>query len=130
MSKEIPSLVETFVQAGFPSPAEDVIETPLNLHDLMVKRPAATFFIRVEGDSMIDAGICNGDLLVVDRSIMHVENKVVVARVNQEFTVKRLIKDHGRIILMPENRKYPPIVIEEGMDFEVWGVVTYAIHEL
>ena len=130
MTKDIPSLVETFIKAGFPSPADDVVETPLNLHDLMVKKPAATFFIRVAGDSMKDAGIMDQDLLVVDRSIQNAENKIIVARVNDEFTVKRLIKIDGHYILCPENQSYTPLVIKEGMDFEIWGVVTYAIHPL
>lgn len=130
MNRQIPSLVETYIQAGFPSPADDAVETPLDLHTLMVKKPAATFFIRVEGDSMQGAGIYNQDLLVVDRSISHVENKVVVARINQEFTVKRLIKENDRYVLLPENPKYQPILITEDMDFEIWGVVTFAIHAL
>jgi DNA polymerase V len=130
MNKDIPSLIETFIKAGFPSPAEDAVETPLNLHDLMVKKPAATFFIRVAGDSMKDAGIIDQDLLVVDRSIQQAENKIIVARVNDEFTVKRLLIVDGHYVLYPENSNYPPLVIKEGMDFEIWGVVTYAIHSV
>lgn len=116
------------ISAGFPSPTDDHPQVSLNLHELMVKKPAATFFIRVEGDSMKDAGILSKDLLVVDRSILNVENKIIVARINQEFTVKRLIKENDQFILMPANQSYPPILITEEMDFEVWGVVTYAIH--
>lgn len=130
MNKKIPSLVESLIKAGFPSPADDPVETALNLHELMVKKPAATFFIRVAGDSMKEAGILDGDILVVDRSISQLENKVVVARINDEFTVKRLKKIEQQYVLFPENPAYPPIVIPEGADFEVWGVVTYAIHRL
>ncbi len=130
MNKKIPPLVESLIKAGFPSPADDPVETSLNLHELMVKKPAATFFIRVAGDSMKEAGILDGDILVVDRSISQVENKVVVARINDEFTVKRLKKIEQRYVLFPENPAYPPLVIPEGADFEVWGVVTYAIHRL
>jgi DNA polymerase V len=130
MHKPIPSLIEAFIQAGFPSAADDPLEMPLDLHAMMVKKPAATFFIRVEGDSMKGAGIYSKDLLVVDRSITDYENKIVVARINDEFTVKRLIKENTTIILKPENPNYPPIQIREEMDFEIWGVVTFAIHAL
>ncbi len=130
MNNNSPCFIENFIQAGFPSSADDPIETTLNLQDLIVKNPAATFFIRVEGDSMIDAGIHHQDLLVVDRSINAIENKVVVARINDTFTVKRLIKENNQYILMPANRKYPPIVIQEEIDFEIWGIVTFAIHKL
>lgn len=130
MKKELSPLIETTIPAGFPRPSDDPIETPLDLHTFLVKKPAATFFIRVEGDSMEGAGIFDQDLLIVDRSITQVENKIVVARIDQEFTVKRLIKQNNRVILYPENPKYSPKIISEETDFEIWGVVTYAIHTL
>lgn len=116
------------VQAGFPSPADDHIETELDLHDLMVKHPAATFFVRVDGDSMCNAGIHSGDILVVDRSIEAVNGKIVVAVVNGEFTVKRFTLEEGGAYLVPENPDFPKLKIEEDTDFQVWGVVMYVIH--
>ena len=116
------------VQAGFPSPADDYIEQGLDLNDFLIKRPTATFFMKVAGDSMKDAGINNDDILIVDRSLSAIHNSIVVAVVNSEYTVKRLQKIKDKIYLMPENKKYPVIEIKEGMDFEIWGVVTYVIH--
>lgn len=117
------------VQAGFPSPAEDYIENHLDLNELVVKRPAATFFVKVEGESMADANIHTGDILVVDRSIQASNGKIVVAVVNGEFTVKRFVLRGGGAYLLPENPKYPAIPIDSGSDFRVWGVVTYVIHK-
>ena len=116
------------VQAGFPSPADDYIEQGLDLNDYLIKRPTATFFMKVAGDSMKDAGINNDDILIVDRSLAATHNSIVVAVVNSEYTVKRLQKIKEKIFLMPENKKYPVIEIKDGMDFEIWGVVTYVIH--
>lgn len=117
------------VQAGFPSPAEDHIENSLNLNALVVQHPAATFFVRVEGESMVEANIHSGDILVVDRSIPPTSGKIVVAVLNGEFTVKRFIIKNGTVSLRPENPKYSPIRIEADADFQVWGVVTYIIHK-
>jgi len=117
------------VKAGFPSPAEDYIEHSLDLNQLLVRHPAATFFVRVEGDSMIDAGINEGDILVVDKSITSSHKKIVIAAVDGEFTVKRLFLENGNIFLYPENPNFKPIKIQENTDFEVWGVVTYVIHK-
>lgn len=117
------------VQAGFPSPAEDYIENQLDLNDLVVKRPAATFYVRVEGESMSDANIHSGDILVVDRSAEASSGKIIVAVINGEFTVKRFIlKDNGAY-LMPENPKYPALKVDSVSDFQIWGVVTYVIHK-
>lgn len=118
------------VSAGFPSPAEDYIERSLNLHELVVKNPPATFFIRVSGQSMVNAGIHDGDILVVDRSAEATDNKIVLCVLNGEFLVKRLVKQGQTILLMPENEKFKPIEIREGMDFKVWGVVTWAVHRV
>jgi DNA polymerase V len=102
------------VTAGFPSPAEDYIEGRLDLNRYLIKHPAATFFVKVAGDSMIDAGIHPGDIAVVDG----------------ELTVKRIRIKNGRIRLMPENENYKPIEIEKEMKFDIWGVVTNVIHPL
>lgn len=122
-------VASSHVQAGFPSPADDFIEKQLDLNELMVQRPAATFFVRVQGDSMIDAGIQSGDILVVDRSAEPASGKIVVAILNGEFTVKRLIKKNKKIILQSENSQYPDIGVDPETNFEVWGVVTYVIHK-
>jgi len=118
------------VSAGFPSPAEDYIEGKLDLNKYLIKHPAATFFVKVTGNSMIDAGIHDGDILIVDRSIKPASRKVVIAIVNGELTVKRIRVTKGKILLMPENRDYKPLQVEEEMGFEVWGVVTNVIHPL
>jgi DNA polymerase V len=118
------------VSAGFPSPADDYLEANLNLNHHLIKHPAATFFLRVEGDSMIGAGIHSGDLLVVDRSLPPKEGKVVIAVINGELTVKRLTLKNGNPMLVPENRHYPNIEIKEEMNFTIWGVVTSVIHAL
>ena len=125
----LPLFVET-VSAGFPSPADDYIENKLDLNSYLVKHPAATYFVRVSGDSMIGAGIHAGDILIVDRAVEPTGEAVVVAAVNRELTVKRINRRGDRIFLVPENGAYLPIEITEDMDFEVWGVVTAVIHRL
>lgn len=118
------------VPAGFPSPAEDYLDPRLDLNDLVVKHPTATFFVRVEGNSMIGAGIHSGDVLVVDRAVTPKEAQVVVAVINGEFTVKRIARRDGRLHLASENPAMPPLELKDGMDLEVWGVVTYVIHQV
>ncbi|MBW2648255.1 MAG: translesion error-prone DNA polymerase V autoproteolytic subunit [Deltaproteobacteria bacterium] len=118
------------VSAGFPSPAEDYIEEKLDLNKYLVKHPAATFFVKVTGNSMIDAGIHNGDMLIVDRSIKPANKKIVIAVVNGELTVRRIRVTKDKISLVSENKNYKPLQIEEEMGFEVWGVVTNVIHPL
>lgn len=115
------------ISAGFPSPADDYIEESLDLNKYLIKKPAATFMVKVKGDSMSGAGIENGDLLIIDRSITAKHNSIVVAMLNGAFTVKRLIKRGGATFLKPENQKYKEIMIEESHDFEVWGVVAHVI---
>lgn len=117
------------VQAGFPSPADDYIENQLDLNELVVQHPAATFFVRVEGESMRDANIRSGDILVVDRSLEGANGKIVIAVMNGEFTVKRLSITASGTFLIPENPKYPSFKIEPDSDFQIWGVVTYVIHK-
>lgn len=118
----------TQLPAGFPSAADDYLEKQLDLHALLVEHPAATFFIKIEGDSMINAGMHSGDILVVDRSIPPQSGKIIVALIDGEFTVKRLKIEGKKVYLLAENPLYQPIEILEGTDFQVWGVVTYAIH--
>lgn len=118
------------VSAGFPSPADDYMEDRLDLNRYLVKHPAATFFVRASGDSMIGAGIHSGDILVVDRSLEPGNNSVVIAVINGELTVKRITKSRGKLFLLPDNESYRPIEIRDGMEFEVWGVVTTVIHAL
>lgn len=117
------------VSAGFASPADDYIETPLDLNEYLIEHPAATFFLRVEGDSMLGAGIHDGDMLVVDRSLEAKDGKVVIAAVNGELTVKRLSMGQGGVVnLLPENPDYPAILVTADTDFIIWGVVTNVIH--
>lgn len=118
------------VQAGFPSPADDSLENVLQLADLLVKNPTATFFVRVSGDSMINAGIHDGDILVVDRSLTPFDGKVVIAVVNGECTVKRIRYEQNRAFLVAENEIYAPIELSEFSQHYVWGVVTSVIHRL
>ncbi len=123
-------LFDEKVPAGFPSPAEGRLDTRLNIEDLLVKHPAATFFVKVEGDSMIHAHIQSGDILVIDRALSPVSGKIVMARVAEEFTVKRLLVREDRFFLVPENPHYKEIEITGREDVEIWGVVTYTIHKL
>ena len=116
------------VSAGFPSPAEDHMHTKLDLNELLITHPSATYYVRVVGDSMLEAGIVSGDLLIVDRSIEVKNNSIVVAYVDGEFTVKRFQKIFNKVYLKPENKQYKSIEIKEDMDFEVFGVVVHAIH--
>lgn len=116
------------VSAGFPSPADDHIEAKLDLNQYLVKHPSATFFVRVEGDSMINAGIHENDLLIVDRSLKPTHGKIIIAVINGELTVKRLSFDKNQILLLPENERYPNIRIDDTMEFNIWGVVTNVIH--
>jgi len=126
---EIP-LFSGKVAAGFPSPADDYIEKTLDLNDLLVKKPAATFFVRAEGESMLGAGIHPNDILVVDRSIEAVVGKVVICALNGELTVKRLKSIGKEIVLGAENPAYQDITVQEEVDLVIWGVVTNVIHSL
>ncbi len=118
------------VAAGFPSPADDYIEKTLDLNDLLVQKPAATFFVRAEGESMLGAGIHPNDILVVDRSIEPVSGKIVICALNGELTVKRLQKDRNGVVLAAENPAYADITLPEESDLVIWGVVTNVIHAL
>ena len=118
------------ISAGFPSPAEDYIDKNLDLNEHLIKHPAATFFIRVEGHSMINAGIHNGDMLIVDRTLEPVDKKIVIAVINGEMTVKRIRMLKGKLYLMPENDSFKPIEVSEESDLQIWGVVTNVIHSV
>lgn len=117
------------VEAGFPSPADDFLETSLNLNDHLIEHPAATFFVRVNGDSMINAGIHHNDILIVDRSLTPKNDSVIIGVINGELTVKSLKYENGSPSLVAANPNYPPIPITAEMDFSVWGVVTSVIHQ-
>jgi len=118
------------VSAGFPSPADDYIEDRLDLNELLISNKPATFFLRVKGDSMVNAGIHHGDIIVVDRSVQAVHRSIVVAVVDGELTVKRLITRSGVTELHAENPKYAPICLQEGQELTIWGVVTSSVHQL
>jgi DNA polymerase V len=117
------------IAAGFPSPADDHLQKALDLHEHLIKHPAATFFAHVQGDSMKDANLNDGDLLIIDRAETPHHRSIVVAVVNGEFTVKRLFKRNGEVRLVPENKAFPAIEVTEGMDVEIWGVVSHIIHK-
>lgn len=118
------------VAAGFPSPADDYVEKNLDLNELLVQKPAATFFVRAQGESMLGAGIHPNDILVVDRSMEAVPGKIVICALNGELTVKRLERDNEQWQLKAENPAYPDIVIHEELEMVIWGVVTNVIHSV
>ena len=121
-------LYASHVRAGFPSPADDYIETHLNLNTHLIKHPAATFFVVAEGDSMTGAGIRSGDMLIVDKSLEATHSSIVIAAVDGELTVKRLSRCAGRVQLLPENPDFYPIDITNEQELVIWGVVVYVIH--
>ena len=121
--------IDTMISAGFPSPADDYMDLPIDLNEYLVENSAATFYIRVTGNSMVDAGINDKDLLVVDRSKSPSNNDIVIGVLNGEFTVKKISKTNNKLYLVAANKEYKRIEITEEMDFLVWGVVTYVIHK-
>ena len=123
-------LIGSTIPAGFPSPAEDYVEGMLDLNEHLIRHPAATFFMQAAGYSMKDAGILPGDLLIVDRALEPFSNKIVVAILDGELTLKRLIINDGEYSLIPANEEYEPIHITNEIDFSIWGVVTYVIRSL
>lgn len=116
------------ISAGFPSPADDYVESKLDLNQLLVRNKAATFFLRVKGDSMTGAGIHDGDIIVVDRSITPADRSVVVAVIDGELTVKRLLIKQGVAELHAENPQYAPLRFQQDQELTIWGVVTSAVH--
>ncbi len=129
MKKQELSFFETPVSAGFTSPANDPLQQKLDLNDYLITNRTSTFFVRVQGDSMIGAGIQSGDILIVDRSIQARSNQIVIAVLDSEFTVKRIRFDDECVYLLPANAKYPDIKVTQNRDFQVWGVVTFVIHK-
>ena len=118
------------IAAGFASPADDHLDNPIDLNKMMVPKPAATFMLKLEGDSMIGAGIHDGDMLVIDRSKNAVNGSVVIAVVHGELTVKRQQRDAAGIQLVPENPEFKAVQIKDESDLVIWGCVTHAIHPL
>ncbi|MEO1001622.1 MAG: translesion error-prone DNA polymerase V autoproteolytic subunit [Cyanobacteria bacterium J06638_7] len=118
------------VAAGFPSPADDYVESRIDLNEALIRHPSSTFFLRVSGDSMREAGILDGDLLVVDRAIEARAGLVVVAVVEGAFTLKHLRRHRGRWRLEAAHPDYPPLELGDGDDSRIWGVATHAIHSL
>ena len=123
-------LAEEGISAGFPSPADDFKEIRISLDKELVKNKDATFYARVSGDSMIEAGLDDGDLLIIDRSLYPQNGKIAVCLIDGEFTVKRIKKERKRLYLMPENKNYKPIEIKEGNELIIWGIVQYVIKKI
>lgn len=118
------------LSAGFPSPADSYTEQTLDLNQQLIRHPSSSFLMRVQGDSMVNAGINDGDLLVVDRAIQPAPGKVVIAAVNGELTVKRLTLHQGQFWLTPDNHRYRPVPLNEENESFVWGVVAHVIRSL
>ncbi|MGW1453755.1 LexA family protein [Salegentibacter agarivorans] len=118
------------ISAGFPSPADDHLEDIIDLNQQLIKNKEATFFGRAEGDSMIGAGIGNGDLLVIDKSLRPKNDNIAVCFLDGEFTVKRIKIEKDMIWLVAENEKYQPIKVTSENDFVIWGIVTHCIKDL
>ena len=125
-SRSIP-LTSNNISAGFPSPADDFKEIRISLDKELVKNSESTFYARVSGDSMIEAGLDDSDLIVIDRSLDPENGKIAVCFIDGEFTVKTIKKEENKIFLMPQNKIYKPIEVEEGNELIIWGIVTYVI---
>ncbi|MFM2172135.1 MAG: translesion error-prone polymerase autoproteolytic subunit [Cyanobacteriota bacterium] len=123
-------LASSTVAAGFPSPADDYIDVGIDLNEALIRHPSSTFFLRVSGDSMVEAGIQDGDLLVVDRSLDARPGQVVVAVLDGAFTLKRLARHQGRLRLEAANSAYPPLELHQCGDVQIWGVAIHVIHSL
>lgn len=128
-SQKLPLFLSS-VQAGWPSPADDYIDEEINLHELAVRNPAATFFLRAAGESMLGVGIHDGDLLIVDRSAEATHNRVVIAALDGELLVKKLVQRGRRTFLSPANPDFPEIEITNREYVHIWGIVTYVLHKL
>ena len=123
-------LIEQGISAGFPSPADDFKEIRISLDRELVKNEESTFYARVSGDSMIEAGLDDGDLLVIDRSLEPQNDKIAVCFIDGSFTVKRLKVDVDCVYLMSENKNYKPIKVSEGDELLIWGIVTYVVKKV
>lgn len=128
ISRQLLPLYSHKVNAGFPSPADDYIENSIDLTSFLVSNPASTFLLRVQGDSMIGAGIYPSDIIIVDKSRTPRNRDAIVAVLNGEFTIKRLIKEKNRYFLQAENPDYKRIPLHKGSEFQIWGVITYVLH--
>lgn len=115
------------IAAGFPSPAEDYLEATMDLNQTLIKHPAATFYGRVKGLSMKEAGVNDGDLLIIDKSLRYKNDALAVCFINGEFTLKRIKKKGNQLYLVPANSDFQPIPIKDDDDFSIWGIVTYII---
>ena len=122
-------IFQSTVQAGFPSPADSYIEAKIDLNDHLIQHPTSTFFVKVEGQSMVGAGIYPGDVLIVDKSLEAKNKQVVLAILNGEFTVKTLVLTKNSRFLQAANKDFPDIDLDKYEDFEIWGVVVYVIHK-
>ncbi len=122
--------VESGISAGFPSPADDFLDVSIDLNKALIQNPSATFYGRVKGDSMIDAGMNDGDLLIIDKSLEPMDGKIAVCFIDGEFTVKRIKIEKDVIWLMAENKKYSPIKVTSDNDFIIWGIVTTVIKKV
>lgn len=119
--------VENGISAGFPSPADDFLDISIDLNKELIQNPSVTFYGRVKGDSMVDAGLSDGDLLIIDKSLEPTDNKIAVCFIDGEFTVKRIKIEKDIIWLIAENRNYKPIKVTSENDFIIWGIVTTVI---
>ena len=128
--QQILPLVSERVPAGFPSPADDYVEMGIDLNEQLIRHPSSTFFLKVSGESMTEAGIHDGDLLVVDRSLDPRPGRVVVAVLDGAFTLKRLARHHGRLRLEAAHPDYPPLELQHCSDVQIWGIAIYVIHPL
>lgn len=122
--------VDDGISAGFPSPALDFVDLTIDLNRHLIKNPSATFYGRVKGDSLKNAGICNGDLLIIDRSLEPANGKIAVCYIDGEFTAKRVKISKKEILLIPENENYQPIRVTEDSNFLIWGIVTHVIKDV
>ena len=128
-TKEIP-FIKDGIKAGFPSPAADFDGTKISIDQLVIKNEAATFYAKASGHSMIGAGIDDGDILVIDRSIEPTHNKIAVCFIDGDFTIKRIKIEEDCVYLQPENPKYQPIKVTEDNDLIIWGIVTYVVKKV
>ena len=126
---ELP-FVDSGISAGFPSPADDFLDLSIDLNKELIKNPSSTFYGRVKGDSMINAGLNEGDLLIIDKSLEPTNNKIAVCFIEGEFTVKRIKIEKDIVWLIAENEKYAPIKVTKENDFLIWGIVTNVIKTL
>ena len=124
---KIPLLTDS-VSAGFPSPADDHIEENIDLNEHLISNPFSTFFLRVKGDSMINAGIKDKDLIIVDKSLIAKPGNIIIAMIDGEFTMKRLSIKNNELYLKAENHNYPDFRFKNHIDVQIWGVVIYSIH--